>query len=115
MSATEVVPNSDTLVLGNGKKLRMQELSMLDLADLEKLTGKRLGEVLQQPIGRDVSVLIWLLVRKEGRKREEILAGNWAMRLEELQAEFTMADWNANTERFLRFFASALGTKTASS
>ncbi|MCC6670406.1 MAG: hypothetical protein IT458_05050 [Planctomycetes bacterium] len=115
MSATEVVPNSDTLVLGNGKQLRMQELSMLDLADLEKLTGKKLGEVLNEPIGKDVSVLVWLLVRKEGRKREEILAGNWAMRLEEFQAEFTLKDWHRNKEGLLRFFASALATPTESS
>ncbi len=88
---------------------------MLDLADLEKLTGKRLGEVLNEPIGRDVSVLVWLLVRKEGRTREEILAGKWALRLEEFQAEFTLRDWNSTKESFLRFFASELATRTASS
>lgn len=96
----EAAPRSRAIRLQSGRDLVLHELSLLDLSDGEEILGIPSDSWFQKSeSGTEAKVtakllgtVVWLMARKNGLSRQQILAKQWPFALNELMSELTMSD-----------------------
>ena len=113
MSVEEVTPRWERIKLAGGRVLMLQDLSMLDIRDGEKLLGRPMDEWLPQRENdpgythssvEAFGVILWLLSRKAGVSKADQIAGKWAFTLEDLLADVTRPDVIQHAKTIVGFF-----------
>lgn len=110
-------PKVTTITLRSGRELKLHEITFLDLQDGEEILGKshdlwivsdlsdpeKPTTTITNPT-KTIPAMVWLLARKDGLTREEVIARKWKITLAELTAELTMKDIEAHGPTIVRCF-----------
>lgn len=117
----EIVPKIQEFVLHGGRKLFLEELSLFDMADGEKELGRPHDEWIElipspTPDNPDRKVVkikdslrtcacfLWLMARKHGLERKDILARRWPFTIDDLMLEMNIDDLGRAGEVIVKTF-----------
>lgn len=110
----ETTPKVREITLKSGKILRLHELSLLDISDGEDLLKKPSDEWFPKNAddketkvtSRMLGVLVWLMVRKDGLTRDQILARQWPVSIDDVMEQMTLKDLAQHSQTIVNCFLS---------
>lgn len=110
----ETTPKVREITLQNGRVLRLHEMSLFDISDGEDLLKKSSDEWFPKNdedkttkvTARLIGTLVWLMSRKDGLTREQILARQWKFDADSIMADMTMKDLQEHSQTIVNCFLS---------
>jgi len=110
-SPTDLVPiEPETITLSDGRKIRISEPTMFEIADATKLLSGDMREWFEEKnLFQSLAVLLWLCSRGDGLTVEEKVARRWKVDLDTFLASLSPRDVKSNADVMLRFFGNAFG------